>query len=215
MLRKKIGIIGDPYLLDVTTGTEYRRTVCALAWPYADVHGCVIVIGELRHPPAMMDARRHVHVLGEARSASPDKLLEEAARMQVKWLFPTVVTPVGDPRITLVDQYNADRRRARLPVLRLVEPSAWRGKGEGLLSYYMAILQRRITDDKSLHFGPDCTARDEAQRAGKDDINRKMIEMPGVCALAWAVENMDVEAQPEWYERRHIIGGPADQHGGY
>lgn len=200
---------------DPGTGIEYRRTVCALAWPYGDAQGCAIVLGELRNPPNILGARRHLHVLDERRSANPDKLLDEATRMQVRWIFPTVITPVEDPRCILIDAYNAERRRERLPVLRTAEPIAWKGKGEGILPYYVALIQRRVVDDKSLHFGPNCTARDDMQRIGNDDLSGRMIELPGVCALSWAVENIDVDALPEWHERTHITAGPADLLGGY
>jgi hypothetical protein len=216
MLRKLTSnITGEPYLRDTVTGIEYRRTACALAWPYGDAQGCVLAMGELRNPPSILGARRHLYVLDERRSASPEKLLEETTRLQAKWLFPFALTPDEDPRVILIDAYNTERRRARLPILRTAEPTGWRGKGEGLLPYYMALIQRRITDDKSLHFGDRCTARDETQRAGKDDLGRKMIEMPGACALSWAVENIDVDALPEWHERKQVVAGPADLLGGY
>lgn len=69
--------------------------------------------------------------------------------------------------------------------------------------------------EKSLYFGGDCSGSLEMENLEPKDASRKALEMPGVCALCWALEYLDVNPMPEWGERRHAEGGPADPVGGY
>lgn len=217
MVRKLYdNVTGEPYFLEVRTNRQFRRTACGLAWPWGDlVAGCVLVLGELRAPPNALGARRHLHVLAEERSFSTDEMLDHAERLQALWLFPRVITPSSDKRIILLDAFNDARRRERKPILRSSDPAMWQGKGDGMLPYYVSLLQARITDDKSLFFGADCSARDEAKRMNEKDLSRKMVEEPGVCALSWALEEIDANPMPEWGARHRGHYGPADAVGGY
>lgn len=217
MLRKiQDRVTGEPYYSEVSTGRQFRRTTCALSWPWAEEAGCVIVLGELRNPPTQLGARRHVHVLAELRSHKPHELLDTTERFQCLFLFQRLVTSGSDDRVVLLDDYNDTRRRERKPILRTTDPAAWHGKGEGMMPYYISLVQRRVEEEKSLFFGPDCAARDDVRRAGKGDLTRKMLEMPGVCALCWAVEEIDVNSLDEWHIRNRVrYSGPADALGGY
>ncbi|MFR8276312.1 MAG: hypothetical protein ACLU98_08250 [Desulfovibrio fairfieldensis] len=46
-------------------------------------------------------------------------------------------------------------------------------------------------------------------------MDRAMIQWPGVCALCWALEAIDMQPMGEWGGRQSGVGGPADALGGY
>lgn len=208
---------GEPYLQEVSSPKRmFRRVVAALAWPFGVVPGCLLVLGEIRTPPNRLTARRKLVVLAEERDMDATALLDLAVRKQALFRFPNLVTPESDPRVVLLDDFNDHQRRNRRAVLRIVSPLGWTSaKGEGLLPYYFGFFNRRLVGEKSIDFGPVCTARDEMARLGPDDMRRTMIELPGVCALCWAVEEMDEQPMPEWGEKRSVGVGPADAIGGY
>ena len=208
-------ITGEPYIKDMESGRQFRRTACALAWPYGQESGSVITLGELYAPPNQLGARRHVHVLQERRSFDAEELLQGASLMQRRYVVDVLVTPVDDERFMLLEEYNDRQRRARLPQLRTDDPVTWKGRGEGLIPYYAELAGRRLGAEKSLYFGTDCSGSLELERLSPDDARRRALEMPGVCALCWALEYIDANPMPEWGERSQVQGGPADPLGGY
>lgn len=208
-------ISGEPFIQDMASGVRYRRTVSALAWAYGQEAGSVITLGELHAPPNQLGSRRHVHVLREMRAFDAEELLDTASLMQGLFAVSVLVTPVDDERFMILEEYNDRRRRARLPQLRADSPATWRGRGEGMIPYYAELVSRRLVAEKSLYFGTDCSGSRELERLSPEDANRKALELPGVCALSWALEYLDMNTPPEWGERRRAEGGPADALGGY
>ena len=153
MLKRLTDIItGEPYLEDVQ-GRQYRRAVCALAWPWHPLPGAVVVLGEMRHPPTVMGEARHIYLLAEERSDSPAQLIQTAERYLLRFKTPRIVTPEDDRRIALLDVENDKRRQERKSPLRTEPPLMWHGKGEGLLPYYLSLLQARVKDAKTLELG--------------------------------------------------------------
>ena len=56
----------------------------------------------------------------------------------------------------------------------------------------------------------------EATQASAEDVmGGAMIQWPGVCALCWALEAIDMQPMGEWGGRLSGAGGPADALGGY
>lgn len=208
-------ITGEPYIQDMSSGRRFRRTVSALAWPHGQESGSVVTLGELYSPPNQLGTRRHVHVLREVRAFDAEELLQSASLMRSRYVVDVLVTPVDDERFILLEEYNDRQRRARLPLLRADNPVRWKGRGEGLIPYYAELVGRRLGAEKSLFFGEDCSGSLEMERLSPEDANRKALEMPGVCALCWALEYLDANPLPEWGERRRAEGGPADPVGGY
>lgn len=208
-------VTGEPYIQDTESGLCFRRTAGALAWPGSRDAGSVITLGELYAPPNQLGARRHVHVLKEARSFDSEELLQGAALMRERYVVDVLVTPIDDERFLLLEEFNDRRRRARLPVLRADNPVNWHGRGEGLLPYYAQLIERRLRSEKSLFLGTDCSGALEMERLSPDDANGKMLDFPGVCALCWALEYLDANPLSEWGERRGGERGPADLVGGY
>ena len=208
-------ITGEPYIQDMNTKRRFRRTVSALAWSYGQESGSVITLGELYAPPNQLGARRHVHVLREVRSFDSEELLQSASLMQGRYVVNVLVTPIDDERFILLEEYNDRQRRARLPRLRADNPVNWKGRAEGMIPYYAEMVGRRLGAEKSLYFGGDCSGSLEMENLEPKDANRKALEMPGVCALCWALEYLDANPLPEWGERRWNMDGPADTLGGY
>ena len=216
MLNRLTDIItGEPYLADVR-GRQYRRVVCALAWPWHPLPGAVVALGEMRHPPTVLGEARHIHLLAEERSDSPAQLILTAERYLLRFKAPRIVTPEDDRRIALLDVENDKRRQERKSPLRTEPPLMWHGKGEGLLPYYLSLLQARVKDAKTLELGPDTGLPIEATQASAEDaMSGAMIQWPGVCALCWALEAIDMQPMGEWGGRLSGAGGPADALGGY
>lgn len=206
---------GEPYVRESGTGRQFRRVVGALTWSHDVQPGCLLILGESRNTLQIYGERRHVHVLAEVRSRDMAVLLDTAARLQEDWACHLWITPSDDPRVILLDDYNDRLRRERRRLIRFAEPQAWRGDGARLIPFYLGILQQRIVSEKTLEFGKDCTARDEARRLDKGDHNEKVIEHPGAAALFFALAEIDLNTMPEWGVRRTRDRGPADPLGGY
>lgn len=206
-------VTGEPYLLDRHTGRQYRRTVCALAWPWHPLPGCVLALGEARFRPTTAGEDRHVFLLAEERSESPARLMEAAESFLRRYAAPRIIAAETDPRFRLLEAENDRRRRERKPALRLDAPLSRQGGGEGLLPYYLSLLQGRVQDAKTLFLGRTSGIPDEAARAGTDGT-ADMRQLPGLCALSWALEALDMQPMSEWRARTDGFG-PADPLGGY
>ncbi|MFI3270836.1 MAG: hypothetical protein R3Y11_01860 [Pseudomonadota bacterium] len=218
MLVKRTDLLtGEPYYEDLTTRTMFRRTVGGIAWPYGNQSGTVVILGEKRTPSNNGRGRRHIYMLKEFRSMESEELLVNASLFQRRYMPDLYVMLCDEPRYILLEEYNDRQRRARRPILRTDHPSTWHGKGEGLIQYYAELVRRRIGDEKSLFFGKDCSARDAFRNLRPDDVGKKAMELPHVCAFAWALEYFDVNPMAEWGERG--FGGKmniiADSIGGY
>lgn len=212
----KDNITGEPFLRD-HEGRDYRRTVCALGWPWSPLPGCVLVLGEMRHAPTTLGERRHIRLLFEEWSTSPAKLLETAERALRLYGARRIITPEDDPRIALVDADNDARREDRRVPLRTESPLAWHGRGEGLLPYYLSLLHARVKDSKTLFLGASSRLPGDVALADSETTppQSAMLQWPGLCALAWAVEALDMQPVREWHARATLPGGPADALGGY
>lgn len=227
MLKRQYDVVTqEPYLQEVTGAKrKFRRTISTLAWPYADKRGCVIAMGEILTAPNTLGARRHIHVLAEKRSDSNEELMQEASLFKSRYLCGSVITPSDDIRYTFLEEYNDRQRKSRLPCLRSDDPVFFHASGAGLLPFYIGLMRRRITDEKSIFFGDVCTARDEMMRITNQknssseeslrDMHSKMIELPAISALCWAVEFFDQNTLLEWGEKRTSIENIADFLGGY
>ena len=169
----------ETFFLENRTGRQFSRIVAALAWPHGIAQGCVIVLGEIRGRPAVLNVHNHVHVLNEYRSGGVADLVDMAVRLYEDWSASCVITPGDDRRVVFLDAANDDLRRERRRRIRLTDPQAWNGSGERMLPFYLGLLQQRIVGEKTLFFGPDCTAASEAQRLGSEDVDRRMTDYPG------------------------------------
>lgn len=211
-------ITGEPYYVDVVTGKQYRRAVCALAWPWHPLPGCVVTLAEYRNRPTVLGEARHVDVMDETFSASPEELIRAADRSMRAFKVPRLVTPDDDNRLTLIDLENDKRREERKAYLRTEGPISWHGKGEGLLPFYTSLLHARIIDAKTLNFGRKSELPTAVQPviAAPENIDKAMIKWPAVCALCWALEAIDLQLLPEWGGKdTGMPEGPADAVGGY
>lgn len=212
-------ITGERYFKDAATDMAFRRIVGALVWPCGDRgrdRGCLVVLGETRSRQNFLGERRHdVYILEECRSDDVSVLVSRMARMTEDWFVKHWSTPTDDHRVYLLDDVNDHRRRLRRPILQYGDPQGWQGRGEGLLPFYHALIQRRTKSEKTLFIGDACTGADEILKLQADDMTRKPTDFPGAAALCFALAEIDVNAMPEWGERAKPYGGPADQLGGY
>jgi len=210
----------EPYYVDSFSGQMYRRAVCTLAWPWHPYPGWVVVLGEYRHKPTTMGEARHLQILSETESQSPEELIRTVDRYLRQYHIPRVITPEEDKRVTLIDLENDKRRAEKKPYLRTESPINWQGKGEGLIPFYMALLNARINDAKTLFFGHASNIPSAVQyifNAKSDHLSTMpMIEYPPVCALCWAIEAIDLNPMAEWGAGGSgMPSGFADQVGGY
>ena len=198
----------ETFFLENRTGRQFSRIVAALAWPHGIAQGCVIVLGEIRGRPAVLNVHNHVHVLNEYRSGDVADLVDMAVRLYEDWSASCVITPGDDRRVVFLDAANDDLRRERRRRIRITDPQAWNGNGERVLPFYLGILQQRIVGEKTLFFGTDCTAASETQRLGSGDVDRRMTDYPGAATLLWAVVDLN---RGRGEAREHL--GPADRLG--
>lgn len=215
-------LTGEPYLLHPQTGQQFRRTVCALAWPMPPYPGCITVVGEARHLPTVLGEPRHLWTMLEYQSPSQSDIITTVEQVLWRYQTPRVITPVDDDRYLLIEVHNDARRAERKPPIRIDTPIRWHGKGEGLMPYYLSLLQRRLVDDKTLHMGQFYAAQDEYRMAqGNDDgvalMRASMSSWPALCALCWCIEAVDMQGDPMglYAMGSGLPSGHADPLGGY
>lgn len=209
-------ITGERYFKEAATGMAFRRTVGSLVWPCGERPGCLVVLGETRSRQNVLGARRHdVHRLEEVRSDDVSVLVSQMARMTEDWLVRYWSTPMADNRAYLLDDVNDNLRRLRRPLLQYGDPQGWKGRGEGLLPFYHALVQRRTKSEKTLFLGDACTGADEIAKLQAEDMTKKPTDFPCAAALCFALAEIDVDPWPDWGERTKLYGGPADELGGY
>lgn len=116
-----------------------------------------------------------------------------------------------------MDADNDARREERRVPLRTEPPLAWHGRGEGLLPYYLSLLHARVKDGKTLFLGASSRLPADVALADRDDVSPQsaMLQWPGLCALAWGVEALDMQPAAAWGARQTLPDGPADTLGGY
>ena len=211
----------EPFWLDPYR-RQLRRIVGALTWPSINTSagerpGCVIVLGESRTPPLEVgQERRDVWRLAEAQSNDVAELLEKLARFQEDWMVKSWATPIQDNRVYLLDDVNDTLRALRKPRIRYGDPVGWSGKGEGLMPFYHALVQRRTLSEKTLFLGHPSAAADEVAALDPKDAIAKPTDFPSAAALFFALAEIDLHRLADWDKRGSgKLLKPADSIGGY
>lgn len=209
-------ITGEPYFKEVATGMAFRRIVGSLVWPCGERQGCLVVLGETRSRQNALGIRRHdVHRLEEVRSDDVAVLVSQMARMTEDWLVRYWATPMADPRVYLLDDTNDNQRRLRRPLFHYGDPQGWQGKGEGLLPFYHALVQRRTRSEKTLFLGDACKEPMKSQSCRRKIWHKSLrtFRARRPCALrsrkSTLIHGRNGANEP------NFVGGPADDLGGY
>ena len=207
----------ERYLCDTETGISYRRTVGSLVWPCGDRNGCVTVLGETRSRQNVLGGRHDVRLLAEKCSADVSELTEYIELCTMAFVVLSWATPLSDTRAYLLDDKNDERRRARKSIIKFDDPQGWHGKGEGLMAFYHALVQRRTRSEKSLFLGDECEGASFIGKMENEDISCKPTDYPAAAALFFALAEIDVNPMADWADRGSVssYGGPADLIGGY
>lgn len=207
----------ERYLCDTETGISYRRTVGSLVWPCGDRNGCVTVLGETRSRQNVLGGRHDVRLLAEKCSADVSELVEYIELCTMAFVVLSWATPLSDTRAYLLDDKNDERRRARKSIIKFDDPQGWHGKGEGLMAFYHALVQRRTRSEKSLFLGDECEGASFIGKMENEDISCKPTDYPAAAALFFALAEIDVNPIADWADRGSVssYGGPADLIGGY
>lgn len=209
-------ITGERYFRDHSTGMCFRRIVGALAWPAEDKPGSLIVLGETRSAQNALGIGRHdVHVLEEQTNEDVSMLLAYMARMADDWMVRVWATPISDKRTYMLDDMAADMRAIRRRPARYADPQGWSGKGEGLMPFYFALVQRRTESEKTLFLGQVCRAADEVGKLQAEDMARKPTDFPAAAALFFALAEIDITPFRQSQDAGRYLSGPADIVGGY
>ena len=198
------------------SGIQLRRTTGALVWPYEEKPGSVVVLGETRSLPNFLAQRRHdVHLLAEYKSLDVSLLCDKVEVWTRSWRIQNWATPVSDKRIYLLEDANDELRRLRQPKMRYGDPLGWHGKGEGLLQFYLSLVQRRTLSEKTLFLRDDSEAVAQIQSLSRDAVNHKPTEYPSAAALWFALAEIDLNPKAEWGDLKSLGIRPADEVGGY
>lgn len=207
------GISGELYFLERESGRSYRRIAGSIVWPFGEAEGCVIVLGEARSPlPVLGEETRLVFKLAEFQSQSVSELADALPVFGKKWKADYWATPTADKRACLIDKLNDSLRLRREPKIRYGDPQGWQGRGEGLLPFYHALVQRRTMDRKTLILnGGKCV--DELGRMAFEDIGKSPACFPSAAALCFALAEIDIGNRG--FGGKRMDDGPADSLGGY
>lgn len=217
MARLKVltdGLTHERYFQEPATGMNFRAIAGGLAWPSLKRSGCAVVIGETRSRQAAVGIERHdAHILQELQSPDPAELTDWLELMTEDWLVPNWATPLSDRRSYMLDDVNRNRRKLRKPRIRYGDPQGWSGKGEGLLGFYHALVQRRTMSEKTLFFGRKSLCADEIARL--NDKETDILEYPAMAALCFALADLDLGRGEKTGRNSDDRLGPADDLGGY
>lgn len=207
----------ERYVRDAATGIAYRRTAGSLVWPSGERNGCVAVLAETRSRQNILGGRHDVHLLAEECSADVSKLISAVEKFTMLLMVRSWATPLSDTRAFMLDDTNDDRRRVRLPIIRFDDPQGWHGRGEGLMAFYHALVQRRTLSEKTLFLGKNCEGRNNIEKMQAEDMTCKPTDFPAAAALCFALAEIDLNPMTDWADRGNVssYGGPADLIGGY
>ena len=208
-------ITREVYLLDVESGIEYRRTTGGLAWPGNGRHGCLVVLGECRNTPNVLGLRREIKLLQEVHSDNTQKLVDSVVSLTSAFLVRSWATPGVDKRAWMLDDMNDMLRKQKKIPVRFGDPEEWTGRGEGLMSFYLALVERRTKGEKTLYFGKGSACSDEISKLGEKDLAGKPTDYPGAAALFFALAEIDVNPIADFRQGNTSLTGPADNLGGY
>ena len=211
-------ITRERYFLEPVTGIKFRRMLGAIVWPYGELDGCAVVLGETCSRQNIVGVRRHdLHKMEEYQSNSPTGLVDKLGLMTNDWMIRNWATPLCDQRAYLIEDANDELRKQRRHVMRYGDPLGWSGKGEGLLLFYHALVQRRTENEKTLFLGADSQCAAEIGKLKFEDARMSVLERPSAAALCFAVAEIDLNVKTEWGAGRFDgeSFGPADEMGGY
>lgn len=211
-------ITRERYFLEPVTGIKFRRMLGAIVWPYGELDGCAVVLGETCSRQNIVGVRRHdLHKMEEYQSNSPTGLVYKLGLMTNDWMIRNWATPLCDQRAYLIEDANDELRKQRRHVMRYGDPLGWSGKGEGLLLFYHALVQRRTENEKTLFLGADSQCAAEIGKLKFEDARMSILERPSAAALCFAVAEIDLNVKTEWGAGRFDgeSFGPADEMGGY
>lgn len=196
-IKRMTGWDGVPFWRD-GRGREFRRVAGGLAWPWDELPGWLVVLGEERLTRAGDggDGRRHIDVLhaweGRHRGAmlAPIDLMDEARALSTSLACSVWASPTDLPDAALVPLYNRDlARRDRKLVLR-TPPRYERGTA---FLFYDRLLERRTRSEALFHAGAEGRALvDEYAVIRPADRLRPVEEFPAVAALLYALAWLDL-----------------------
>ncbi len=199
-------------LKDPVTGVKYRRVSGAVAWPYDIKPGAVTVLAERKEVIAGTDQHR-VDIIAEFLHEDHETLCREMASAQESLLVDIWRTPLSHAGTRLVQLFNDQRQRLRLPCIDLASPPAM--KGSRSFRDYDRLVDRRTRNIKTLFFG-ESQAVLEYNTLNRDDLGRKLEEFPVVAAMLYALAGLDLEdgAIGAWQDNVRLSGNTSSV-GGY
>ncbi|MGE4469349.1 MAG: hypothetical protein AB7D47_04365 [Desulfovibrio sp.] len=212
----RLRLCPDPYRpsrvrwKDPDAGTLYRRVSGGLAWPHDVRPGAVVVLAEQQEVLPGQDVHA-VEVLAEFQNPDIGLLLAKAMEWRDRLGCRGWLTPLDAPELQLVNDYNEERRRFRLPLLECTAPPSVNGKSE--FAAYHRLLERRTRGRKSLFFGEGSQVAREYKVRQKADTAKRLELFPVLAAFLWALADIELnDASGRWTSRQ---GGSADKLGGY
>ncbi len=203
---------GAVSLKDPVTGNIYRRVSGAVAWPHDIKPGVVTVLAEHKDVVPGTDQHR-VDLVAEFRHEDHDTLCREMAAVQESLLVDIWRTPLAHAGTRLVQLFNDQRQRLRLPCIDLASPPAM--KGSRSFRDYDRLVDRRTRNIKTLFFG-ESQAVLEYNTLNRDDLGRKLEEFPVVAAMLYALAGLDLEdGDMSAWQNNGRLSGNTHSVGGY
>lgn len=207
-------INGETWYLDSVSGMGFGRLSFGAAWPSGELAGTIAILGESRSAPAEYGLARHdVHKLLELQEMEAAALVERMRFISSEWPNASWAVPLYDRRACLIEDANMGLRAKRKPRIACNDPQGFSGKGEGLLPFYHALVQRRTMSEKTLFLGEGESA-DQIARLGFADAGASVCEFPAAAALCFALADIDLgHGQKRALDPEAL--GPACDLGGY
>jgi hypothetical protein len=212
---ERIVVDADPFRPGVARwrdpdgGAAFRRVLGGMAWPHDVRPGALVILAE--HAGTMPGRDTHrIDVVAEFQDADMGALLSRAAEWRERFACRSWVTPMDAPEVALLNDFNAQRRRYRLPVLDCAAPPAVNGKRD--FAAYHRLLERRTRAEKTLFLGEGSQVAREYKVRQKGDAAKRLELFPVIAAFLWALADIEMNGRDAAGPWR---GGAADKLGGY
>lgn len=201
----------DIGLYDHELKKYYRRVIGGLGWPYADLPGFIVVVGEDLNPDhSLPGSPRHITVLAEHETGNLEELHRKGLEFRSEFKFGKLI---GDRENGLSDFWGKFNNPRHFKLYISDPPKEHTPLSLDLVSQ---LIKKRGENQKTIHLGEASKIQPYLDQLVPQDVPSKQIDhIPAVAALGYVlveIESHDPEAgnkmariQEEHFNRRPDI----------
>lgn len=178
---------------DKDSGREYRRIVGGVAWPYGQIPGALVVLGEEREALPGDKQVHEVRVLAAVEESALQDLAPRAAKLRDGVHAHLWVLDLSGPHVAHWDAYDRELQAIRKPRLRTTTLPGVIKREADRFRFYDSLLNERTATAKTIHFGADSPVVRQYGMVTDQHIQAgNMDEWPLVAACLFALAEIDL-----------------------